>query len=396
MNTPATKRECTCTATRHQSARVFREVLAFVFSLIIVVTTCDARHPRQPRRAPIPVTQEATPFEVSQQVEKRIAALERRVESALGAAVKDAGLPAVDRLSGELAKCRDEVKGNKGVESQIATAIASLDKMLKDSGVREQDLAVLSLEATKIKKKLEELKSSLTALGTRLDELNKQPDEWRKIYKLQVAMVGQNGAGEKIKVAAETELERWRENLMYAKPSPQSTQNATPPQPPGREVTSTNLVSPTMPPKAQEPENSLAPVPLASQTRQVIEPAALTQFFDRMWKHNYSNNPDEWASDFAETSSYCYNEHGMSSRALIASDRRILVERWPSRTYQLVGTPRYTFDATSSEVYLEYRFKYNYYGLGKSAQGTSNVAIKITQVNGILSITQFKEVVERH
>lgn len=397
MKNPAIE-QCSYVVTPHRGAKVFGEVLAFVLSLIIVVSTCDARRRRQPRHAPAPaIPLGITPFEVSQQVEKRIAGLERRIESALAATAKDPGLPAVDRLNGELVKCRDEAKGNKGIESQIDVAIASLDKMLKESGVGEENLADLSVEATRIRKTLQDLKSSLTALGTRLEQLNKQTDEWKKIYKLQVAMGGQKGAGEKIKVAAETESERWREKMMYAKPSPQTTQNESPSQSPSpRELTRNTPVSPTNSSKAQELMSSLPTIAPANETRQVIDTALLSQFFDRMWKHNYSNNPDEWASDFAETSSYCYNEYGLSSRAMIASDRRILVERWPSRTYQLMRTPRYTFNAASSEAYVEYRFRYNYYGPGKSAQGISNVAIRIAQINGTLCITQFKEIVERH
>jgi|GEM_PF-5721505 len=741
--------------------------MVLVFSLIIVVTTCDARRPRHVRHAPASAPGAATPQEVSEQVKKSISGVEKRVENALEATVKSPELAVLDRLSGELVKCLGEVKGNKGVEGQIDTAIAALAKIIKDSGVEGKELKDVRAQAGDIEKTLNNLKSQeIPALATRLEELNKQTNEWRKIYKLQVALAGPAGAKEKLKAAAETELERWREKMMYAKPSNQTTQKSPPPREiPTQEASAARKEEEVR--KAEEAEarrkeqeqvaakrradaaaeterkaderrkaeeariamlpktitvpsdeasisaamirakkgdtikvragryedqitfkdgvhlagdrrkdvtvycaannvalviqdcisgsisgitfehvgtavdphssaviyianshveisdcrvqkaggfgimidkgaspvirdcvverstwsgiivsdsgtkprlksnqcrengesgvyflrgsygvmeknqcegnsngimvagmgtsvtltgnhcfgshrlngsggigislqdgatgsligntvennescgiwvgnaasfnirgnicrtngksglefrfastgvatgntcernigagiwvgdqgtspeisgnaifgnsgngiyiasgaaprlgqnsisgNGYSPIyyektsEQSSQAPGGIDRSSLQQFFDRIWKHNYSSDPNEWASDFADVSNYGYNQSGMTSREAVASDRKKLVDRWPARSYQLVGTPQYGIDANSSEGYLEYRFNYSYSGQGKPAyaRGTSHVSMKITLLNGGLYITQFNEVVDR-
>lgn len=266
----------------------------------------------------------ATPFEVSEQGAEKIAGLERRVESALVATVKDAGVPAVERLSGELVKCRDEAKGNKGIESQIDVAIASLDKMLRESGVAPKDLADLDAEAVRIKKKLEELKASLTALGTRLEELNKQTNEWKKIYKLQVAMVGPEEAGKKIKAAVETQLERWRGNMMYAKPSRHTTQESS------------------LQHRVDERKSNVLSVDGNSSSSTTKGSAPTEADFDAIKKMVLAQLDADARSDIpAVMSQYSdfvdFLDEGVKSRAAIEYDLPAYYAHWPNRHASLIG-----------------------------------------------------------
>lgn len=266
----------------------------------------------------------ATPFEVSEQGAEKIAGLERRVESALVATVKDAGMTAVEKLSSELVKCRDEAKGSKGIESQIDVAIASLDKMVKESGIAAKALADLDAEAVRIKKKLEELKSSLTALGTRLEELNKQTNEWKKIYKLQVAMVGPEEAGKKIRVAAETQLERWREKMMYAKPSRHTMQESFPQ------------------PRIDERSLDVRSVDAGPSIATTQTSAPSTADSDAIKRMVLMQLDAEARSDIPAVMSYYadfvdFLNEGVKSRAAIEYDLPAYYAHWPKRHASLIG-----------------------------------------------------------
>jgi len=106
-----------------------------------------------------------------------------------------------------------------------------------------------------------------------------------------------------------------------------------------------------------------------------------------------SNDPVEWAGDFALTSEYCYAESGRASRSFVEEDRRKLVVKYPYRSYQMKGDP--TFETNSDgTISLDLAYSYKYSG-SKTASGSCDVSMRLQRGSSGWSIIKYEESVRR-
>jgi len=139
-----------------------------------------------------------------------------------------------------------------------------------------------------------------------------------------VALAGPAGAKEKLKAAAETELERWREKMMYAKPSNQTTQKSPLQQRTDErksDVLSADGSSPSSTTEGSVPTEAdfsaikkMVLAQLDADARSDI-PAVMSQY-----------------SDFVD-----FLDEGLKSRAAIEYDLPAYYAHWPRRHAALIG-----------------------------------------------------------
>jgi hypothetical protein len=120
---------------------------------------------------------------------------------------------------------------------------------------------------------------------------------------------------------------------------------------------------------------------------------AVVAFVKEFWKENASNDPGDWASDFAAQSRYCYSNNGWASRAFIRTDRSKLVARYPIRYYKYYD-PRIEMASDETSARVSYTYTYSYSG-GRSAAGSCRVVLTVERNSGIWLITDYNEKVDR-
>jgi len=126
--------------------------------------------------------------------------------------------------------------------------------------------------------------------------------------------------------------------------------------------------------KPTENRPSATPEPKALRSSEKPTPAPIPEsfkgFIDTMWRHQISNSPDDWASDFASSVNYGYASSGSVSRSFVRNDRAKLIRRYPERNYQMIdiGELKHFGD----EISGVWRFRYSYRG-AKLASGTAIV-----------------------
>lgn len=148
------------------------------------------------------------------------------------------------------------------------------------------------------------------------------------------------------------------------------------------------------PPDQTAPTTLVTPPPLGSPGDNNAIPTSFSDFFGRVWGHQRTNDPSEWASDFANQVAYCYKDNGFASRSWVQQDRAKLIDRYPARDYELVGNPSFN-PSSDLEIKAEYTYQYNYYGKKRSS-GQAYVMFTATLENGEWRITKFNEVVNRN
>lgn len=134
------------------------------------------------------------------------------------------------------------------------------------------------------------------------------------------------------------------------------------------------------------------PVPTPYPTP-VDATADVLAFVQKYWKDCVSNDPDDWASDFADQSRYCYNNNRWTDRSFIRSDRAKLVERYPTRHYEF-SDPRIQMESGGNSAHVTFSFTYRYSG-AKSAGGSCHVAFTAERNSGTWLITEYDEKVYR-
>jgi hypothetical protein len=121
----------------------------------------------------------------------------------------------------------------------------------------------------------------------------------------------------------------------------------------------------------------------------------LQDFIRASWRHYTSNDPSDWASDFAPSVNYCYYERsGFADRSFVERDRNKLVNSYPVRHYQFSGLGvQFESDGRSARVHYSYSYSYNG---KKAASGTARVSLTVQLLNGQWFITDFDESVNRN
>ena len=133
-----------------------------------------------------------------------------------------------------------------------------------------------------------------------------------------------------------------------------------------------------------------APAPAFAPPAAALKaPMGLDDFFQQVWKHQFSNDALDWSGDFAESVSYCYKTNGSADRRFITDDRQKLIQRFPVRRYSLDHAEDPVVNS-SGEVQLNYRFSYEYGGK-KNARGASRISMTVKQIAGRWQIVRFDE-----
>lgn len=149
----------------------------------------------------------------------------------------------------------------------------------------------------------------------------------------------------------------------------------------------------------QEPTPNLSTGP--SQTAaesakpSVLDPqASVLEFVNAFWNHSVSNDPGDWASDFAAEANYCYYDgRGLADRTFIRYDRAKLVDRYPVRHYRFVA-PTIRMEPGDSGARVTYSFSYSYAG-SRSAAGYCRVSLTVQYISGRWLISDYDERVDR-
>jgi hypothetical protein len=120
----------------------------------------------------------------------------------------------------------------------------------------------------------------------------------------------------------------------------------------------------------------------------------ISSFIRDWWSHNSSNDPSDWASDFSAVSDYCYYEgSGKATRDFVEEDRRKLVERYPRRSYDLIGDPSFRLKDDGT-LALNLSYSYRYSGV-KSASGSVDVSLTLQRGATRWFIIEYNETVRR-
>lgn len=132
---------------------------------------------------------------------------------------------------------------------------------------------------------------------------------------------------------------------------------------------------------------------IPSEPPQVDPTIGVLAFVKTFWNHSVSNDPGDWASDFAEQSAYCYSNSGIADREFIRYDRAKLVDRYPVRHYNYSG-PNIQINGSNTSARVTYSFTYSYAGR-RSAAGSCWVSLTLGYISGRWLISDYDEKVHR-
>lgn len=122
---------------------------------------------------------------------------------------------------------------------------------------------------------------------------------------------------------------------------------------------------------------------------------ASIQTFINTWLDNQSSNSSyDWASDFADSVDYCYKTSGAADHTYIRTDRNKLINKYPTRDYEVVGEVDYTVAADGRSATMRVKYRYRYSG-SKYASGTSNVSLGLILSGSTWKIRSFHESVAK-
>jgi TIR domain len=119
----------------------------------------------------------------------------------------------------------------------------------------------------------------------------------------------------------------------------------------------------------------------------------VSAFIKKFWSHCVSKDPDDWASDFADQSSYCYNPGRLTGRSFIRNDRAQLLERYPLRHYEF-SDPAIQMKPGNNGARVTFSFTYKYSGR-KPAAGSCRTTLNVERSSGTWVITEYDEQVFR-
>ena|GEM_PF-1732858 len=122
-------------------------------------------------------------------------------------------------------------------------------------------------------------------------------------------------------------------------------------------------------------------------------PDSFKNFIGAMWQHQISNNPDDWASDFAASVNYGYASSGSASRAFIRNDRAKLINKYPERSYTMLGIDIQR--SSESQISGVWKFRYAYKG-SKTASGQAAVHFTAQRLGDRWQFVSYNEEVVRN
>jgi len=147
---------------------------------------------------------------------------------------------------------------------------------------------------------------------------------------------------------------------------------------------------PAAPPAGNRP---LAPQQSQKEDGAATIPDSFKSFIEAMWQHQISNNPDDWASDFAASVNYGYASSGSASRAFIRNDRAKLINKYPLRTYTMTGMD--VQPSSDDRISGVWKFRYAYKG-AKTASGQAAVRFTVQRLGGRWQFVSYSEEVVRN
>jgi len=132
------------------------------------------------------------------------------------------------------------------------------------------------------------------------------------------------------------------------------------------------------------------PMPDPSQEGGTVSDEMIRQFVTGWVRNNSSNDPDDWVSDFDTSVTYCYKEGGAATHSYLRADRAKLIDRYPSRKYEIRNA---NFDRLKSGL-ISLSITYRYY-YGSSTSGGCSVSMTLRPTGAGLRIISFDEQVVR-
>jgi trypsin-like peptidase len=130
-----------------------------------------------------------------------------------------------------------------------------------------------------------------------------------------------------------------------------------------------------------------------SEPPQVDARTSVLAFVKDFWSHNASNDPGDWASDFAPQAAYCYSDGGLADRGFIRYDRAKLVKRYPVRHHKFFD-PNIQMRSSGNSARVTFSYSYSYAGR-RSAAGFCRVSLTVQNIAGKWLISDYDEKVDR-
>lgn len=130
-----------------------------------------------------------------------------------------------------------------------------------------------------------------------------------------------------------------------------------------------------------------------STSRTFDSKAAIMAFVREFWSHNASNDPSEWASDFANEAGYCYSNARWADREFIRHDRAKLVDRYPVRHYEF-RSPDIEMTGDGNTARVTFLFSYSYSGR-RAAAGSGRISLIVQNSGGRWLISNYQEKIDR-
>lgn len=126
------------------------------------------------------------------------------------------------------------------------------------------------------------------------------------------------------------------------------------------------------------------------------ENEALSVFLRGWLANQESNSGFAWVSDFAANPKYTYwKKPGGAPSSFLYQDRRELIERYPERTYTIIGKATGEFFDNFQRAVVVVSYHYDYRGK-KKASGNSFNTLGLKKVGNQWKITSYDETVRRN
>lgn len=145
--------------------------------------------------------------------------------------------------------------------------------------------------------------------------------------------------------------------------------------------------------------NGATAVPQSSpQTQSVMEQANTEiSVFLRRWINNQeSNSAQAWAADFGPMPKYCYwKQPGGTPVSFLLQDRQELIEKYPSRDYEVLGDATCQYFNNFREAIVVVSYHYQYRG-AKLTGGNSINTLALSKNDDNWVITSYEETVRKN
>ncbi|YCM45070.1 caspase family protein [Verrucomicrobiaceae bacterium 227] len=130
--------------------------------------------------------------------------------------------------------------------------------------------------------------------------------------------------------------------------------------------------------------NASTPLPSKPSVNSINQ-VTLAGFSNQWINHNFSNQPSDWVSDFANSVNYCYKKDGPANHPYLQKDRKELIDKFPSRKYEIESFKVLQNDGNRATANLIYRYDYG------RVKGRSSITMGLGLINGKILITSYDE-----